>query len=76
MIRAVLFDVGGVIISSPFDAFARYETEHGLPVAFIRRLNSTNPDANAWARLERGDVSFGEFCDLFEAEAQAAGGEL
>ncbi len=76
MIRAVLFDVGGVIITSPFESFSRYEADHGLPDGFIRTLNSTNPDTNAWAHLERGDVSFDEFCGLFEAEARAAGGEL
>jgi len=76
MIRAVLFDVGGVIITSPFESFARYEAEHGLPDGFIRKLNSTNPDTNAWAHLERGDVSFDEFCELFEGEARSAGGEL
>ena len=76
MIRAVLFDVGGVIITSPFESFSRYEAENALPDGFIRGLNSTNPDTNAWAHLERGDVSFDEFCELFEAEAHAAGGQL
>jgi putative hydrolase of the HAD superfamily len=76
VIRAALFDVGGVIITSPFDAFSRYEADHGLPDGFIRKLNSTNPDTNAWAHLERGDVSFDEFCELFESEARSAGGEL
>jgi putative hydrolase of the HAD superfamily len=76
VIKAVLFDVGGVIITSPFESFARYEAEHGLPDGFIRKLNSTNPDTNAWAHLERSDVSFDEFCELFEAEARAAGGSL
>ncbi len=76
MIRAVLFDVGGVIITSPFESFSRYEADHDLPDGFIRKLNSTNPDTNAWAHLERNDVSFEEFCELFEAEARAAGGEL
>ena len=76
MIRAVLFDLGGVVFTSPFDSFARYEHDHGLPEGFIRGLNSTNPDANAWARLERAEVSLDEFCTLFEAEAKDAGGEL
>ena len=76
MIRATLFDVGGVIIDSPFDAFARYEEERGLPGGFIRRLNLTDPHDNAWARLERNEVGFDEFCRLFEGEARAAGGEL
>ena len=76
MIKAVLFDVGGVLTTSPFESFARYEREQGLPDGFIRKLNSTNPDTNAWAQLERNAVGFNEFCDLFEAEALAAGGEL
>ncbi len=35
-IRAVMFDFGGVITSSPFEAFARFERERGLPPGFIR----------------------------------------
>jgi putative hydrolase of the HAD superfamily len=76
VIKAVLFDFGGVILSSPFEAFARYEREQGLPDGFLRALNSTNPDANAWAQLERSDVTFDEFCRLYEGEARAAGGEI
>jgi len=75
-ITAALFDFGGVILSSPFEAFAAYERERGLPPDFIRGLNATNPDDNAWAKMERNDVSIEEFCELFEAEARAAGGEL
>ena len=61
-IEAVLFDFGGVILSSPFEAFAAYERDLGLPAGFIRGLNATNPDANAWAQMERGAVVFDEFC--------------
>ena len=75
-VRAVLWDFGGVILTSPFDAFASYERDAGLPDGFIRGLNSTNPDGNAWARFERSEVTFDEFCRLFEAEAVAAGGTL
>jgi putative hydrolase of the HAD superfamily len=71
--KAVLWDFGGVILSSPFDAFARYERENGLPDGLIRRLNATNPDTNAWAQMERGTVSMAGFGELFEAEARAAG---
>jgi putative hydrolase of the HAD superfamily len=73
LIRAALFDFGGVILSSPFDAFASYEREAGLPEGLIRGLNATNPDTNAWAQLERSEVSIEEFCKLFEAEASEAG---
>ncbi len=75
-IRAVLWDFGGVITSSPFVAFNAYEADAGLPKDFIRTLNATNPDANAWARLERNDVDPDGFCDLFEAEARVAGHNL
>jgi putative hydrolase of the HAD superfamily len=72
-IRAALFDFGGVISTSPFESFARYEQERGLPADFLRRLNSTNPDTNAWARHERNELTFDEFCDAYEMEARDAG---
>lgn len=70
---AVLWDFGGVILESPFDAFARYERENGLPADFLRGLNARDHDTNAWAKLERNEVSMDDFCLLFEAEAAAAG---
>jgi len=72
-IRAALFDFGGVILTSPFAAFARYESDHSLPSGFLRALNTRNPDTNAWARLERNEVDLAGFADLFEAEAAEAG---
>ena len=73
MIRAVLWDFGGVILSSPFEAFNRYEAANGLPTDFIRSVNTTNPDANAWALLERNDVGPDEFDALFADESEALG---
>ena len=75
-IRAVLWDFGGVILSSPFVAFAAYERKLGLPTDFIRQLNARNPDDNAWARLERGDYGPADFAAAFEAEAEALGYRL
>jgi len=72
-IRAALFDFGGVISTSPFEAFTRYEVENNLPENFLRGLNATNPDTNAWARHERNELDFDAFCDAYEAEALAAG---
>jgi putative hydrolase of the HAD superfamily len=70
---AVLWDFGGVILSSPFEAFNRYEDEHGLPRDFIRSINAINPLGNAWARLERNDITPEEFHDEFAAESEARG---
>jgi putative hydrolase of the HAD superfamily len=73
MKRAVLWDFGGVILASPFEAFRRYETQHDLPVDFIRRVNTTNPHTNAWALLERSEVTADEFDELFATESGALG---
>jgi putative hydrolase of the HAD superfamily len=71
-----MFDFGGVISSSPFEAFAHLETERGLPAGFIRLVNATNPDDNAWARLERSDIDVDIFGREWAAEAKALGHEL
>lgn len=73
MKTAVLWDFGGVILSSPFEAFNRYEAERGLPADFIRSVNATNPHDNAWAKLERSDIGGAEFDRLFAAESEALG---
>lgn len=73
---AVIFDFGGVITSSPFEAFNRLEAERGLPQDFVRRVNATNPDDNAWARFERAEIGAAEFDALFAAEARTQGHDL
>ena len=73
MIRAILWDFGGVFTTSPFEAFARFEAAHGLPKDFIRTINSTDPDTNAWARFESSDIDVDEFDDAFRLEAEARG---
>jgi putative hydrolase of the HAD superfamily len=72
-ITAVLWDFGGVILSSPFEAFNRFETERDIPLDTIRGLNATDPDTNAWARFERNEISTSEFDSIFAAEAEAIG---
>jgi putative hydrolase of the HAD superfamily len=72
-IAAVLWDFGGVILSSPFEAFNRYEQDHHLPPDFIRGVNATDPHTNAWARLERSDITPAEFDAAFAAESEALG---
>ncbi|MEN8722040.1 MAG: HAD-IA family hydrolase [Alphaproteobacteria bacterium] len=75
-IKAVLWDFGGVITSSPFEAFNRMEEQKGLPKDFVRSINSVNPDTNAWAQFERSDISAEVFDTLFAEEARAKGGDV
>lgn len=72
-IDAVIFDFGGVITSSPFEAFARFEHERGLPPDFLRRVNAANPEHNAWARFERSMIDLATFDAEFAAESEAFG---
>jgi putative hydrolase of the HAD superfamily len=72
-VEAVIWDFGGVITSSPFEAFNRYEEEHGLPRDFIRRINATNPHDNAWALFERNEIDAAAFDVKFLEEATALG---
>ena len=74
--RAVFWDFGGVILESPFDAFLRYEAERGLPSGFLRSVNAVNPDSNAWALLERNEITPHQFDDLFRAESRSLGHEV
>lgn len=76
MIEAIIWDFGGVITTSPFEAFNHYETENGVPLNFIRMINSTNPDSNAWAQFESNKISLDEFDMLFAVESKAAGFEV
>jgi putative hydrolase of the HAD superfamily len=75
-IEAVIWDFGGVITTSPFEAFNRFERERSLPTDFIRTVNATNPDHNAWALFERSEIDATRFDTLFQEEAIALGHDI
>ena len=72
----VIFDFGGVITASPFEAFNRLEEERGLPRDFVRRVNARDPDGNAWAKFERAEIDAAAFDRAFADEARALGHDL
>src|SRR5215470_12812448 len=76
MIEAVIWDFGGVLTTSPFEAFARFERERGLPADIIRRTNAANHLENAWAKFERAEVDTAAFDQLFAEESLALGAEV
>jgi putative hydrolase of the HAD superfamily len=75
-IEAVIWDFGGVLTTSPFEAFARFERDRGLPADIIRRTNAANHLENAWAKFERAEVDVDTFDELFAAESLALGAEV
>ena len=76
MIEAVIWDFGGVLTTSPFEAFARFERERGLPADIIRRTNASNHLENAWAKFERAEVDIETFDRLFAEESAVFGAEV
>ena len=74
--KAIIWDFGGVITSSPFEAFNSFEEANGLPKDIIRTINSENPDTNAWAKFESNSITIDVFNDLFLKEAKAKGFDI
>ncbi|MEE8581038.1 MAG: HAD family phosphatase [Myxococcota bacterium] len=74
--RAVIFDLGGVVLGSPLHAIARYERDLGIPEGFINRVVVSTAPSGAWSRLERGELTMKEFFERFESECEAAGERL
>jgi epoxide hydrolase-like predicted phosphatase len=75
-IRAVLFDLGGVVLDSPLAVFAAYERELGLPVHTLNKAIVAAGHAGAWSRLERGELTMREFFVAFDAEMAAVAGQV
>ena len=74
--KAIIWDFGGVITSSPFEAFNQFEETNGIPKDIIRTINSENPDTNAWAKFESNSITIDVFNDLFLKEAKAKGFDI
>jgi putative hydrolase of the HAD superfamily len=74
--RAVLFDIGGVVVESPFPAIAEFERNSGLPAGAVHRVLASRGESGSWARLERGELDLESFYPLFEEEAASLGFRL
>lgn len=71
--KAVLFDLGGVVLGSPLHAIARFESDHGIPEGFVNRLVVEKAPDGAWSRLERGELDIDTFCEAFDDECRERG---
>jgi putative hydrolase of the HAD superfamily len=75
-IRAVVFDLGGVVLGSPLHAIAAYEAELGIAQNFVNRVVADTAPDGAWSRLERGEIDMDRFVADFEAECERAGARI
>lgn len=75
-VKAVIFDLGGVILHSPMTVFAAFEQERGLPPNFLNRIIVESGSDGAWTRLERGELTLEEFSVAFDREITAAGADI
>ncbi len=74
--RAVIFDLGGVVLGSPLRAIADFERDQRIPAGFVNRLVLETGPGGAWSRLERGELALEAVVDAFEQECEAAGQRL
>ncbi|KAG0237911.1 hypothetical protein BGW42_008011 [Actinomortierella wolfii] len=66
--KAVFFDMGGVVVGSPFQGIAEYEEANGLPPNYINVAIIRAGPNGAFQRLERGEVDIFRFYEDFTKE--------
>ena len=72
-IKIVLWDYGGVLTESPIKNFQKFENDNNYTLNTIIKINSDNKYDNAWAKLEKDEISIEEFSTLFKQEAKKFG---
>ena len=75
-IKTIIFDFGGVITDSPIEGFKKLEQAYGISKGVISSIVMTNPDNNAWAKSERGEIDIESFISEFDMEANKLGYKL
>ncbi|KAF7295330.1 Epoxide hydrolase [Mycena indigotica] len=66
--RAVIFDIGGVVMRSPFIAIAATERRLGLPENYLNTSIVERGPNGAWQRFERGEIQLQAFYQQFSRD--------
>ncbi|MEM1245480.1 MAG: HAD family phosphatase [Acidobacteriota bacterium] len=67
--KAVIFDLGGVVVGSPLHAIRDFEAERGIQDGTVNRHVAGSAPHGAWHRLERGELTMGDdFFAAFDSE--------
>jgi len=69
--KAVIFDMGGVILPSPFAAAYKWEARNKYERGSIFSAIKYGGSTGAWARLERGELTLEQFYRPFAEEVSA-----
>ncbi|MCJ1397534.1 Acyl-CoA dehydrogenase member 10 [Xylographa trunciseda] len=63
-LKALLFDIGGVAVLSPFQAIVDYEKENNIPSGWTNFAISRSAPNGYWQRLEKGEIALDD--DFFK----------
>lgn len=72
--KAIILDVGGVVVASPFPLFERFERNNGLPLGSVNDTIRHAGKDGAFAKMERGELSVEDFCAPFADEVRSRSG--
>ncbi|KAJ9088017.1 hypothetical protein DSO57_1027298 [Entomophthora muscae] len=65
-VKAIFFDLGGVVLPSPIVKLQNIATEKGLPKDFINYIISSWGDDGPFQRFERGEIQEAVFLEKFD----------
>jgi len=68
MYKAVIFDIGGVVMRSPFIAIAAYEKKLGIPANYLNCSITGRGPNGAWQKFERGELDLFSFYEAFSRD--------
>ncbi|KAG2075963.1 HAD-like protein [Suillus decipiens] len=67
-LKAIVFDIGGVVLHSPFIAIDQFESENGLPKDYLNVSITSRGRDGAMQKFERGELSLFSFYKEFGRE--------
>ncbi len=66
--KAVIFDLGGVVIPSPIPLITQFEKTHDIALGSVNATIRHYGHEGSFARLERGELTLESFCEPFARE--------
>uniref|UniRef100_A0A8C5MYB9 Acyl-CoA dehydrogenase family member 10 n=1 Tax=Leptobrachium leishanense TaxID=445787 RepID=A0A8C5MYB9_9ANUR len=64
--KAVIFDMGGVLLPSPYKMAQEWEIQNNVPVGTIKQAIRSDGDSGPWMKYMRGELTAQGFTEEFE----------